>query len=63
MVDINTGTCSSRLVAGRKADNISLTKIIFVKSQKVKTGCKLIESSKKGYGSKMNVLTILMMII
>jgi hypothetical protein len=34
-----------------------------VKSKEVKTGCNLVESSKEGYGSKMAVLPITMMMM
>jgi hypothetical protein len=47
--DIDTGTWSSRLGVGRKADDPALLEEnIFAKSKEVKTGCKLAESCKEG---------------
>jgi hypothetical protein len=48
--DINTGTWSSKLGVGRKADDL-----VVMKSKEVKIGSKLAESSKENYGSKRAV--------
>jgi hypothetical protein len=59
--DINTGTGSSRLGAGRKAEDLTLEKIIVAKSKEVKTGCNLAESSKKG--SKRAALPMMIIMV
>jgi hypothetical protein len=38
-------------------------KIILIESKEVKTGSKLVESSKEGYGSKSAVFLMMMMMI
>jgi hypothetical protein len=61
--NINTGTWSSRLGVGRKADDLVLWKNIVAKYKEAKTGSNLAESSKEGYGSKSAVLPMMMMMM
>jgi hypothetical protein len=58
--DINTGTWSSRLGVGRRADDLALyKKRIVAKSREIKTGSYLVESCKEGCGSESGVLPVM----
>jgi hypothetical protein len=51
------------LGVGRKADDLALKmKIIFAKYEEAETGSNLAKSFKEGYGSKMGVLPMVIMI-
>jgi hypothetical protein len=60
---VNTGTLSSRLGVGRKADDFFLYNVIVAKYKEVKTCYNLAESCKEGYGSKRAALSIIIVII
>jgi hypothetical protein len=51
------------LEVGLKADDLALSKITVAKSEEVKTECKLAESCKEGYGSKRDVLPMIMIMM
>jgi hypothetical protein len=60
--DINTRSWSSRLRLDARRTPCSLN-ITAAKSNKMKTGCNLAESSKKDYGSKRTLLPMMMMMM
>jgi hypothetical protein len=62
--NINTGTSSSRLGVGRKADTVLyVKKDIVAKFKEVKTGSNLAESFKEACGSKRAALLLMMMMM
>jgi hypothetical protein len=60
----NTGTWFSRMEVGYKADYLAQRiKNSIAKSKEVKTGLNLAASSKKGYGSKSALLSVMIVMM